>query len=136
MIIFYPVGMLMDRKGRRWAAIPSLLLLSLGLALIPLTSEFIGLLVVSLFVGLANGFGSGINLTLGSDLSPEEGRSQFFGLWRLISDVGTAGGPLLVAVVTSIASLGAAAVAVGAVGLLGAAVMWRSVPETLQADLE
>jgi MFS family permease len=136
MIIFYPVGMLMDRKGRKWAAIPSLLLLSLGLALIPLTTEFIGLLAVSLFVGLANGFGSGINLTLGSDLSPEEGRSQFFGLWRLISDVGTAGGPLLVAVVTSIASLGAAAVAVGAVGLLGAAVMWRSVPETLQADLE
>jgi hypothetical protein len=43
---------------------------------------------------------------------------------------------LLVAVVTSIASLGAAAVAVGAVGLFGAAVMWRSVPETLQADLE
>jgi MFS family permease len=136
MIIFYPVGMLMDRKGRKWAAIPSLLLLSLGLALIPLTTEFIGLLAVSLFVGLANGFGSGINLTLGSDLSPEEGRSQFFGLWRLISDVGTAGGPLLVAVVTSIASLGAAAVAVGAVGLFGAAVMWRSVPETLQADLE
>jgi MFS family permease len=136
MIIFYPVGMLMDRKGRRWAAIPSLLLLSLGLALIPLTSEFIGLLVVSLFIGLANGLGSGINLTLGSDLSPEAGRSQFFGLWRLISDVGTAGGPLLVAVVTSLVSLAAAPIAVAAVGLAGAAVMWRSVPETLQADLE
>jgi MFS family permease len=135
MIIFYPVGMLMDRKGRRWAAIPSLLLLSLGLALIPLTSEFIGLLVVSLFIGLANGLGSGINLTLGSDLSPEAGRSQFFGLWRLISDVGTAGGPLLVAVVTSLVSLAAAPIAVAAVGLAGAAVMWRSVPETLQADL-
>jgi MFS family permease len=136
MIIFYPVGMLMDRKGRKWAAIPSLLLLSLGLALIPLTTEFIGLLAVSLFVGLANGFGSGINLTLGSDLSPEEGRSQFFGLWRLISDVGTAGGPLLVAVVTSLVSLAAAPIAVAAVGLAGAAVMWRSVPETHQADLE
>jgi MFS family permease len=136
MIIFYPVGMLMDRKGRRWAAIPSLLLLSLGLALIPLTSEFIGLLGVSLFIGLANGLGSGINLTLGSDLSPEAGRSQFFGLWRLISDVGTAGGPLLVAVVTSLVSLAAAPIAVAAVGLAGAAVMWRSVPETLQADLE
>lgn len=136
MIIFYPVGMLMDRKGRRWAAIPSLLLLSLGLALIPLTAGFIGLLVVSLFIGLANGLGSGINLTLGSDLSPEAGRSQFFGLWRLISDVGTAGGPLLVAVVTSLVSLAAAPIAVAAVGVAGAAVMWRSVPETLQADLE
>jgi MFS family permease len=135
MIIFYPVGMLMDRKGRKWAAIPSLMLMSLGLALIPLTAGFLGLLIVSLVIGLANGLGSGINLTLGSDLSPEAGRSQFFGLWRLISDVGTAGGPLLVAVVTSLVSLAAAPVAVAAVGLAGAAVMWRSVPETLQTDL-
>jgi MFS family permease len=136
MAIFYPVGMLMDRKGRKWAAVPCLVLLSVGMALIPLTSTFAGLLAVGLFLGVANGLGAGINMTLGSDFSPQLGRSQFFGIWRLISDIGTAGGPLLVAVVTSIASLGAAAVAVGALGLVGAAVMWRAVPETLQADLE
>jgi MFS family permease len=136
MAMFYPIGMLMDRKGRRWAALPCLLLLSVGMALVPLTSTFTGLLLVGLFLGVANGFGAGINMTLGSDLSPRLGRSQFFGIWRLVGDVGTAGGPLLVAVFTSIASLGTAAVAVGAVGLFGAAVMWRSVPETLQADLE
>jgi MFS family permease len=136
MAMFYPIGMLMDRKGRRWAALPCLILLSVGMALVPLTSTFTGLLLVGLFLGVANGFGAGINMTLGSDLSPRLGRSQFFGIWRLVGDVGTAGGPLLVAVFTSIASLGAAAVAVGAVGLFGAAVMWRTVPETLQADLE
>jgi MFS family permease len=136
MVMFYPIGMLMDRKGRKWAAVPCLVLLSVGMALIPLTSTFAGLLVVGLFLGVANGLGAGINMTLGSDFSPQLGRSQFFGIWRLVSDFGTAGGPLLVAAVTSIASLGAAAVAVGAFGLVGAAVMWRSVPETLQADLE
>ena len=36
----------------------------------------------------------------------------------------------------SVGVLGAAALAVGGVGLIGAAVMWRSVPETLQAELE
>jgi MFS family permease len=136
MVIFYPVGMLMDRRGRKWAALPCLILLSIGIALIPLTSTFAGLLVVGLFLGLANGLGAGINMVLGSDFSPTLGRSQFFGIWRLISDIGTAGGPLLVAAVTSIASLGAAAVAVGGFGLIGAAVMWRAVPETLQADLD
>jgi MFS family permease len=136
MVLFYPIGMLMDRHGRRWAAIPCLLLLSAGMALIPLTSGFTGLLVVGLFLGFANGLGSGINMTLGSDLSPRLGRSQFFGIWRLVGDVGTAAGPLLVALFTSVASLGVAAVAVGGLGLAGAAVMWRSVPETLQADLE
>ena len=136
MAIFYPIGMLMDRKGRKWAAIPCLVMLAIGMALIPLTSTFAGLLFVGLFLGLANGLGSGINMTLGSDLSPPLGRSQFFGVWRLVSDVGTAGGPLLVAAVTSIATLGAASVFVGAIGLVGATVMWRAVPETLDRGVE
>jgi MFS-type transporter involved in bile tolerance (Atg22 family) len=108
-----------------------LTLLSIGIALIPITSDVLSLTIVGLGIGLANGLGSGINMTLGSDLSPAAGRSQFLGLWRLVSDVGTTGGPLLVAVTTSLASLGAAAVAVGAVGLIGALVLWRVVPETL-----
>jgi MFS family permease len=136
MVLFYPIGMLMDRHGRRWAAIPCLLLLSAGMALIPLTSGFTGLLVVGLFLGFANGLGSGINMTLGSDLSPERGRNQFLGLWRLVTDVGSAGGPLLVAAVTSLASLGAAPIAVALIGLLGTGVMWKAVPETLTEDLQ
>jgi MFS family permease len=136
MLVFYPVGLLMDRKGRKWAAIPCITLLAVGMAVIPLTNDIVSLLLVALFIGFANGLGSGINMTLGSDLSPALGRSQFLGLWRLVSDVGTAGGPLLVAVTTSLASLGAASVVVGSVGLIGAVVLWRAVPETLIADLE
>jgi MFS family permease len=136
MLMFYPIGMLMDRKGRKWAAIPCLVLLSIGMAMIPFTTGFSELLWVGLFLGVANGLGAGINMTLGSDLSPALGRSQFFGMWRLVSDVGTAGGPLLVAAVTSLISLGAASVVVAGVGLIGAGVMWIAVPETLQVDLE
>ena len=136
MLVFYPVGKLMDRKGRKWVAIPCLVLLSLGMALVPLTSTFTQLLLLGLFMGFANGLGSGINMTLGSDLSPALGRSQFLGMWRLITDVGTAGGPLLVAVVTAMASLGAAPVVIGGVGIAGAVVMWRAVPETLTDELD
>jgi MFS family permease len=136
MVLFYPVGMLMDRRGRKWAVIPCLLLLSAGMGLVPLTTEFTGLLLVGLFLGFANGLGSGINMTLGSDLSPALGRSQFLGLWRMVTDLGSAGGPLLVAIVTSLASLGAAPVAVALIGLVGTGVMWKAVPETLSQDLE
>lgn len=134
MLVFYPVGMVMDRKGRKWAALPCIVLFSLGLSSIPLTTTFTDLILVGLFIGMANGFGSGLNMTLGSDLSPVLGRSQFLGIWRLVSDVGTAGGPLLVAIVTSLASLGVAAVVVAGVGLTGAAVLWRAVPETLTEE--
>jgi MFS family permease len=136
MAFFYPVGMVMDRRGRKWAAIPSLVTLSVGMTLVPLTSTFIGLLVVGVVLGFGNGLGSGVNMTLGSDLSPSLGRSHFLGIWRLIGDVGTAGGPLLVAVATSLLSLAFAPLAVAGVGIVGAAVMWRAVPETLRDPIE
>ncbi|HEX6031543.1 MAG TPA: MFS transporter [Tepidiformaceae bacterium] len=132
MTLFYPVGMVMDRLGRKWAAVPCLLVMSLGMLLIPLTGSFATLLGAGLVTGLGNGFGSGINMTLGADFSPAIGRGEFLGVWRLIGDVGTAGGPMLVGALTAVASLGAASVATGGVGLAGAAVMIFLVPEPIR----
>ncbi|MGA7272769.1 MAG: MFS transporter [Acidimicrobiia bacterium] len=131
-LMFYPVGMVMDRKGRKWTALPSITLLSLGIAAIPLTSSLTQLTALALVLGVGNGLGSGMNMTLGSDLSPLLGRSRFIGLWRVVTDVGTMGGPLLVAGVATLSSLAAAALSVGAVGVAGVWVLWRWVPETLE----
>jgi MFS family permease len=131
-LMFYPVGMLMDRKGRKWTAVPSIALLSVGMAMIPLTDDTASLTIIVLLLGLANGLGSGMNMTLGSDLSPLAGRSRFLGLWRLMTDFGTTGGPLLLAAVTTLASLGAAAVTVGGVGIVGVMILVWFVPETLE----
>lgn len=136
ILMFYPAGGVMDRRGRKWTAIPCLVLFSIGIALVPLTSGIVGLTVVALLIGFANGLGSGLNMTLGSDLSPDLGRAKFLGLWRTIGDVGTTGGPLIVAVVASVATLGAAAVVVGGIGLVGAVVLSQAVPETRRAGVE
>jgi MFS family permease len=130
IVMFYPVGGIMDRRGRKWTAIPCLALFSIGIALIPLASAAAGLVAVALLLGVANGLGAGLNMTLGSDLSPGAGRSEFLGMWRTAGDVGTAGGPLLVALVTAVATLGASAVVVGGIGLAGVAVLSFAVPET------
>jgi len=134
MVLFYPGGLLMDRRGRKWVGVPFLVLMSVGMALVPTTESFRSLLVVSLVMSLANGLGSGINMTLGSDLSPKLGRSQFLGIWRLITDAGVASGPLMVAAVTATVSLGAAAVASGGIGLLGVVLLGWAVPETLRSS--
>lgn len=134
LVLFYPVGVLMDRRGRKWAAIPSLLVLAIGMILVPWTSTFGQLLAVGLVMGIGNGLGAGLNLTLGSDFSPDVGRNQFLGAWRLMGDTGAAVGPLLVAGIAGVASLGAAAIAAGFVGFIGAGFMWRLVPETLPPD--
>lgn len=128
--MFYPVGRVMDRRGRKWTAIPCLTLFSIGIVLIPVTSTALGLVAVAALLGVANGLGAGLNMTLGSDFSPGAGRSEFLGMWRTVGDMGTTGGPLLVGIVTAVATLGAAAVVVGGIGLAGVAVLSLAVPET------
>lgn len=134
MTLFYPVGIVMDRVGRKWAGVPCLLVMSVGMLAIPLTGGFLGLLGAGLVTGFGNGLGSGINMTLGADFSPAAARGEFLGVWRLITDIGTAGGPLVIGGITAAASLGTASVATGGIGLAGAAVMLFLVPEPLRRD--
>jgi MFS family permease len=131
LVLVYPAGMLMDRLGRKWAAVPCLLLQSVGLALIPLTGGFSGLLVASLVSGVGNGLGSGIVLTLGADLSPRGSTSEFLGIWRLIGDMGVMSGPLLVGAVAQVLGLSIAPLLVAGFGLVGAWIMVFRVTETL-----
>ena len=130
--VFYPVGMIMDSYGRKWAMVPCLLTVALGLIVLPLTTDFWSFMIVGLLTGLGNGFGAGINMTLGADFSPSVGRGEFLGVWRFVSDVGQAGGPIVISVLTSLGSLAVASVASGGIGLAGAALMFFFVPETLR----
>lgn len=130
--LFYPVGYVMDRWGRKWAGVPSLLTLSLGLLILPATNEFSGFALVAMLLGIGNGLAPGIVMTLGADLAPRARRGEFLGLWRFISDVGSVGGPLAVSVIAGVASLGLAAAVTAVLGFTGAVLMWRLVPETLR----
>jgi MFS family permease len=130
--LFYPIGYVMDRWGRKWAGVPSLLTLAIGLLILPATTEVYGYGLVAMLTGIGNGFGAGIVQVLGADFAPAERRGEFLGVWRLIGDVGNAGGPFVVSVVVGVASLGLAAICTGSLGLAGAVLMWLVVPETLQ----
>lgn len=128
MLVFYPAGKLMDRRGRQWVAVPSTLIMGTAMLLIPLSTGFVGLLLGALLIGFGNGISSGLNMTLGADFSPDSGRGQFLGLWRFIADAGTTGGPVLLAGVTAAASLGAGVAATGALGFAAAAVFALTIP--------
>jgi MFS family permease len=122
MLVFYPAGKVMDRRGRQWVAIPSTLIMGVALVLIPLTGGFTSLLLVALLIGFGNGISSGLVMTLGADFSPDRGRGQFLGLWRFMADAGSTGGPVLLSAVTAAASLGAGVTATGVVGFAAAGV--------------
>ncbi|MDJ0321158.1 MFS transporter [Pseudarthrobacter sp. PS3-L1] len=122
VLVFYPAGKLMDRKGRLWVALPSTLIMGTALLLVPLTAGFTSLLLAALLMGFGNGISSGLAMTLGADYSPDRGRGQFLGLWRFLADAGATGGPVLLSIVTAAASLGAGVAATGGLGFIAAAV--------------
>ncbi len=130
MLLFYPVGMIMDRFGRKFAIVPSFFIQGVGLCLIPLAGGFNGLAAVAGLIGFGNGLGSGTMMTLGADLAPDKSRGEFLGIWRLIGDVGFMSGPLLAGSVAGVLALSAAALVMGGSGLAASLVFTFLVPET------
>jgi MFS family permease len=135
MAMFYPAGLIMDRYGRKYASVPSFAIQGLGMALVPLTATFGGLLLATLVIGFGNGIGSGTMLTLGSDLAPKDGSmGEFLGVWRLIGDVGSTGAPIVVGGVADLVGLAMATLVMAGVGFTAATIFAVFVPETLHSQ--
>ena len=131
MTMFPLAGFMMDNWGRKYAGASCLGLMSLGLALIPLSTSFTTLCLLAMLTGIGNGLGSGINMILGSDFAPPEERGEFLGVWRLVGDSGSFGGPILLGYVANVLYLGAAFKLLASLGLVGVLIMVFMVREPL-----
>jgi MFS family permease len=135
MSLFYPAGLVMDRWGRKAAIVPSFFIQAIAMSLVPLTWNFMTLLLAASLIGFGNGLGSGTMLTLGADLAPQESRGEFLGLWRLVGDLGSMGGPLIVGTVADLVVLPTAALAMSGAGMVAVLIFGLLVPETLKKPM-
>ena len=135
MTLFPLSGYLMDRFGRKYAAIPSLLVLSLGMVLVAISNSAVMLIVAAIVLGLGNGLGSGAMMTLGTDLAPRDGRSQFLGAWRVIGGTGALAGPIMVGGMADLVGFMSCGLILSGVGVISAAFYFKKVPETLQRGI-
>ena len=130
--MFPIVGYVMDRFGRKFVGVPSLLVMGAGLAMLPFAQVSVTFLVIAaLLAGFGNGLSSGFVLTLGSDLAPLDDPGEFLGVWRFVSDVGSAGGPPLIGGIAQLMSLASASWVTGGVAVIGAVLLVILVPETV-----
>lgn len=132
--MFIPAGLLMDRFGRKVAAVPSFAVMSVGVAMIPLADGFWGLLLAAGVIGLGNGLGSGTMMTLGADLAPEGATGEFLGVWRLIGDAGAFVGPVSIGLIASLAGLRGSAIVLTCFGIAAALILALLVEETRQTE--
>jgi MFS family permease len=130
--LFFAGGWIMDRFGRLWTAVPSMVGLGVGHLALAATVFLPGtvwwFIGIAMFLSLANGIGAGILMTLGSDLADPRHPAPFLGAWRFTNDAGAAGAPLIVSGLTALVSLPFAAGALGVLGLAGAVVLRVFVP--------
>ena len=130
--LFFAGGWIMDRFGRLWTAVPSMIGLGVGHLALAATAFLPGtvwwFIGIAMFLSLANGIGAGILMTLGSDLADPRHPAPFLGAWRFTNDTGAAAAPLIVSGLTALVSLPFAAGALGVLGLAGAVVLRVFVP--------
>ncbi|MGO2655306.1 MAG: MFS transporter [Pseudoclavibacter sp.] len=135
LALFYVSGQLMDRFGRLWVVLPTLLGLAVThLALLPVHGPW-GLLVTASLMSLANGLGSGIIMTMGADLAPEHHPAAFLGAWRLVADAGSASSPLILSGLAAAAGIAASAAVMAGLGVVGAWLLWHFTPKFLPPEL-
>ena len=134
MLVFYPAGKVMDQKGRRWVAVPSMVIMGLQLMLMPFTHSASALLLAAAVIGFGNGIGSGMVMTLGADHSPRLGRAHFLGVWRLMSDIGASCGPALLSFLAATLSLGAGIAVTGLIAFAAAAQLAYWIPRAHAGD--
>ncbi|MDR0299110.1 MAG: MFS transporter [Streptococcaceae bacterium] len=122
-MLFYPAGKIMDRYGRLWVAVPSMLILGASILFLPFTHSVWSIALVSLVMGLGNSIGAGMIMTISADMAPHEYRAQFLATTRLFGDLGAAAGPLIVAIGAALSWLAGGIWALGVAGIAAAGIM-------------
>jgi MFS family permease len=130
-MLTYPMGMIVDKWGRKWASVPAMLVLAASVGFLTLSETYGVFMALALLSGVGHGLSTGMVQLLGADFAPREGRGEFLGVWRLVADCGNAGGPVLISFLVGLAGLAAAAATVGGIGVAGAGLMAFFVRETL-----
>lgn len=126
--LFYLSGIIVDRHGKFWASVPTLLGLGGAYLFTFMVTDLFSFWVLAAVTALANAASAGINMILGADLAPEGSRSEFLASFRLLTSGGVAFAPALISVLTATVGLAGALATTGLLNFVGAFLFWRYLP--------
>lgn len=134
-LALFPLGgRLLDRFGPRPIAVLTTLGIAAGLTCLPLTTTPGQLAACAAAMGICNGLGSGLLFQVSAQVSPRANPGPMLGVFRLVSDSGSAVTPVLIAGLTALSGPALASAAIGGIGLVAASLAARFFsPEWLRA---
>lgn len=126
--LFYLSGIIMDRYGKFWSSVPTLLALGTAYLFSFMVTDSLSFWIMASVTALANAASAGINMILGADLAPKGARSEFLASFRMLTSGGVAIAPVAISALTALIGLSAALAATGLLNFLGAYLFWRFLP--------
>ena len=126
--LFYLSGIIMDRYGKFWSSVPTLLALGTAYLFSFMVTDVFSFWVLASVTALANAASAGINMVLGADLAPPNSRPQFLASFRILTSGGVALAPAMISGLTTVVGLAGALASTGLVNFLGAYLFWRYLP--------
>jgi MFS family permease len=127
--LFFLGGMIMDRFGRRYAAVPTTVNLGLGFLLLASVETVWGVFMSAIFFGFADSLGAGLLLTLTADHVPSSGGPTYIGILRTVQDAGQLLGPVIAGAIIGFTSFPAACIALGVIGVLNGVWAYAWLPD-------
>jgi len=104
----YPAGIIMDKKGRSINGLISFGILTAGFISLALSFNYLSFYIASTIIGLGNGFGAGLLITVGSDIGFSLGKKEgtvFLATWQFTGDAGSASFPTIIGGIAEVVPL-------------------------------
>jgi MFS family permease len=126
--LFYLSGIIMDRYGKFWSSVPTLMALGTAYLFSFMVTDVFSFWVLASVTALANAASAGINMVLGADLAPPSSRPQFLASFRILTSGGVVIAPAMISGLTALVGLAGALAATGLLNFVGAFLFWRYLP--------
>lgn len=102
LLLVYPSGALVDRVGRKWVIVTSVLLTSIGMVAFVFADSFGTFVVATTLWATAAGISGAAPAAYAADIAPRGMTASAMGLFRTLSDVGYVVGPLALGAIADI----------------------------------
>ena len=125
----------MDRFGRKKNAFITTFIMAIGFLVMFFSTNFSSLLAAGVIIGFGNGLSSGLVMTLGGDLAPDDKRrGPFLGVYKLLNSTGQLIGPVIAGFASDIFGVQGGAIVCLVVALLACVWVVLFIRETRKAS--
>lgn len=126
LMVVWHAGSLSDRRGRKFALLPAIVVTGVALAVLGLSTTAVSVIVVMAVVGASSGYARPGPTAMVADVASNESRGVAVSGYRIAGDIGSLIGPVTAGAIAEHVSFSAAFFVIASVSAVVLAMVWRA----------